>query len=421
MSESFECYEKAVAIIKNQLDEMETKCQLCCIAQSNKEANAYFKKGTRKLAEFFYSKGYLIVDLETGVGSHYQLAKQIYASLPVSWDFNSALLRHKESEFSYEISNLDNLARSSLLNLCEEMKKKGFIDYTISETSLEIKSYLNGENRCYLSGECYEEANRYLIEKTIQEFSKSLPVPLSISVYRNIRLKKADSTNNRVNDMQLDFVVEFSDRFYVFETKAGTKLYIDKWVDRTRLFNGDKDRFISCCLQDFNPKTFEPFLLLPMKNIEEDFRALLEKEFLSKQTEKKLTKDEILFAAMELNPSEKLGLAQQLEQIARKDLEQITCQFQSQTAIATSSSEKKKETLEITPASTTATELSLDDIIARLKKLKCKKEKTLLNSITTLYKPRGGITEENAKKLIKKMIARKVFSINENGNVIWNS
>ena len=110
-----------------------------------------------------------------------------------------------------------------------------------------------------------------------------------------------------------------------------------------------------------------------------------------------MTKDEIFNAAKELHYSEKLDLAQKLIQIARKDLEQITCQLQPHSAVTSTSAEKKNETVEITTASTTATELSLDDIIARLKKLKCKKEKTMLNSIIAKYQFRGGITEENVK------------------------
>lgn len=133
-----------------------------------------------------------------------------------------------------------------------------------------------------------------------------------------------------------------------------------------------------------------------------------------------MTKDEIFNAAKELHYSAKLDLAQKLIQIARKDLEQITCQLQPHSVIASSQAETKNETVEISPANTTVTELSLDDIIARLKKLKCKTEKTMLNSITAMYQFRGGITEENAHKLIEKMMSEKVFSINGNGNVIWN-
>ena len=279
MSESLDNFDNAIGIIKKQLADLESRRMALDIAESNKAANPYFRKGTRKLAEFFYSKGYLIVGLEDGVGKNYPLAKQIYACLSVSWDFISKLLKQKKGKFIYETDSFDDASRNKLDILCRNLKTSGMIDFRIDGTCFDVTVTCSNAQRFYLAGECYEEANRYLIDKTIRAFSSSQSNPISHKVYRNIMLKKASSHNDKVNDMQLDFVVEFADRFYVFETKAGQKLYIDKWVDRTRLFNGEKDRFITCCLQEFNPKTFEPFLLLPMKTLEKDFTELLGREF----------------------------------------------------------------------------------------------------------------------------------------------
>ena len=261
--------------LQNELERLKDRRNSLRIAKEHRDENPYFKKGTRHLAEFFYSKGFLIVDYGKDVGEHYQLGKQIYACLDVSWDFVCRLLSSKEQEFRYEKEDISNDAFVDLRNLCFQMQKKGMLEFRMDDRTFIIMPKLNGEHRNYLSGECYEEANRYLIEKTSRDVSKDI----GFSVGRNVRLKKADSCDSNANDVQLDFVGEFEDRFYIFETKAGMRMAIDKWVDRTRLFADEKNKFITCCLQDFDPKTFEPFILLPMKSLESDFRNLLEQEF----------------------------------------------------------------------------------------------------------------------------------------------
>ena len=63
--------------------------------------------------------------------------------------------------------------------------------------------------------------------------------------FANVKLKKPDSVN--LNDIQLDLIVQLPESFYIFETKIGTVLAIDKWGDRTKLFASEKNRFITCC------------------------------------------------------------------------------------------------------------------------------------------------------------------------------
>ena len=262
--------------LQNELKCLQDRQNSLRIVKEHRDANPYFKKGTRRLAEFFYSKGFLIVDYGKDVSEHYKLGKQIYDCLDVSWDFISGLLQaSKGQEIKYEAGNISNEAFVNFHNLCIQMQKKDMMEFRLDGRTFFITSKLENEHRKYLSGECYEEANRYLIDKTIRDFSKDI----SFSVYRNVRLKKADSCDSNANDVQLDFVVEFEDRFYIFETKAGMRMAIGKWVDRTRLFADEKNKFITCCLQKFDPKTFEPFILLPMKSLESDFRNLLKQEF----------------------------------------------------------------------------------------------------------------------------------------------
>ncbi len=272
--------EATISILKKQIEELEQQNRILEITVANRENNDFFKKGTKKLAEFFYSKGYLIISLDTDVSKHYKLGKLIFNLWPISWDFNTQLIANKNTPFSFDTTALTSPQKNDLRNLCLEMQKRDLIRFTKLKTSIKVEPLMTGENRYYLAGECYEEANRYLIDKTIREFSQKCSEPLSFKVYRNIKLKKADfEETDKQNDMQLDFVVEFSDRFYIFETKAGQKLCIDKWVDRTRLFSDGLNKYITCCLQDFNPQTFDPFLLLPMKTLDIDFMNFLEQEF----------------------------------------------------------------------------------------------------------------------------------------------
>ncbi len=133
-----------------------------------------------------------------------------------------------------------------------------------------------------------------------------------------------------------------------------------------------------------------------------------------------MTKEEILDAIKELHYSEKLAIAQSLILMARKDLEQITSQFQPMPQKVFSQAPLDETKTNDSVPITTKNELTLDDIIERLKKLKCKKEKTMINSIMAMYQFRGGITEENAKKLIQKLLARKTISITDNGSIKWN-
>ena len=71
-------FEAAISILKKQIDDLEQQNHTLETTIANKESNAFFKKGTKKLAEFFCSKGYLIVSLEKDVSKHYKLGKLIY-------------------------------------------------------------------------------------------------------------------------------------------------------------------------------------------------------------------------------------------------------------------------------------------------------------------------------------------------------
>lgn len=134
-----------------------------------------------------------------------------------------------------------------------------------------------------------------------------------------------------------------------------------------------------------------------------------------------MTKDEILQEAKTLHYTEKLAIAQSLIQLSRKELEQLTSQFQPRSA---GQSDQGKEAMHSvrssdSAGSTQADELTFEEIVDRLRKLKCKKDKTMLNSIMAMHQFRGGISNDDANKIVQKMRLRKIINIDEKGNVTW--
>ena len=60
----------------------------------------------------------------------------------------------------------------------------------------------------------------------------------------------------------------------------GEVLAIDKWVDRTRLFAGEKNRFITCCADEtLNPKIFQPFQLFNLEQLKTQLADLLRQDY----------------------------------------------------------------------------------------------------------------------------------------------
>ena len=134
-----------------------------------------------------------------------------------------------------------------------------------------------------------------------------------------------------------------------------------------------------------------------------------------------MTKEEILQEAKALHYTEKLALAQSLIQLSRKELEQLTSQFQPRVEAPCS---QFKETESPAPSSDNSissytSELTFEEIVDKLRKLKCKKDKTIINSIMAMHQFRGGISGGDANKIVQKMRLQKIIDIDEKGKVIW--
>ena len=186
---------------------------------------------------------------------------------------------HGDKEFSYSIAELPVDRKTDLLNICREMQKNEWISFTKnkSKTELLVTSFIPKKDKSFLNGGWAEEANRYLVNKVLTEYSRSHK--LKFKVFWDVRLKQIDSDRSNTNDVQLDLVVQINGIFYIFETKSGA-LGIQKWVERAEIFNKDGNRFITCCMDSsINPKLFQPYRLLSLERLEEQLVELLDQDF----------------------------------------------------------------------------------------------------------------------------------------------
>lgn len=235
---------------------------------------------THRLAEFFKAHGLYIVGLHSGKRSkdNYALAKQMWRSRAVLLPFVKKLSQNKEPSFVYETTSLLVTDITDLKNFCDMLAKHGWISFKLVPDGFEVAPSLRGVQKQFLRGAWAEEINLYLIDKTLKTFTLSRRQ--GYKLFWDLKLKRIESDKDNGHDMQLDLVAEVGDRFYVFETKSGFVLSIDKWVDRTRLFDDKKNRFITCTANEkLNPLIFSPFCLFALPTLEEQFLAMLQADF----------------------------------------------------------------------------------------------------------------------------------------------
>ncbi|MBQ4336175.1 MAG: NERD domain-containing protein [Lentisphaeria bacterium] len=193
--------------------------------------------------------------------------------------FTRALLYSKDESFSAETADLETL--TCLLNFCGCLKDREWIGYEYCKKEKMIKferlDGFKGEAKVFLSGVFGEYGTVNLIERALQQFAKAKN-GFKYKIFHDVKLKKTDS--DKPHDIQLDLVVQLPEGFYIFETKTGQVLAVDKWVDRTRLFASEKNRFITCCADtNLNPKIFKPFLLFNLDQLQEQLTDLLQKDY----------------------------------------------------------------------------------------------------------------------------------------------
>lgn len=272
-------FDDKIALAKLSLEQLEAEQEAIW------KENQYVKDPTtRPLAEYCRSLGYSIVgcQIQEPDSGFYAIAKTILKRREDAVPFLKELYkRHGDKEFSYSIAELPADRKTDLLNICTEMKKNGWISFTKnkSKTELLVTSSIPNKDKSFLNGGWAEEANRYLVNKVLTDYSSKHKIKFKYRVFWDVKLKLLEAENNNLNNMQLDIVSKINDRFYVFETKSGV-LGIDKWVERAEIFNKDGNRFITCCMDSsINPKLFQPYRLLSLERLEEQLVDLLDRDF----------------------------------------------------------------------------------------------------------------------------------------------
>ena len=239
-------------------------------------------RSTKKLFSFFEGKGYHIISLtekQQIPRDRSQLASLLTKKRKVLFPFIQSLLYREDESFSADEFSLEDL--SYLLNTCKNFSNRKWISYEYDKKEKIVKfkrlADFKGEVKHFLSGMFGEYGTAKLIEQTLQDFAKEKN-GFKYKIFHDIKLKKPDS--DKQNDMQLDLVVQLPEGFYIFETKMGEVLAIDKWVDRTRLFASGKNQFITCCAdENLNPKIFQPFCLFNLEQLKTQLTDLLQQDY----------------------------------------------------------------------------------------------------------------------------------------------
>ena len=264
-----------IAKAKASLEQIEAKQQAAW------EENSFAQeKTTKALAEYCRSLGYFIVKCQKNepASKFYNIAKTILRRREDAVPFLKELFKHGDKkEFQYSIAGLPVDRRTDLLNICNQMQANGWLTFAREKSELRVTSSFPKSNRDFLNGGWAEEANRYLVNKVLVQYAGSHK--LKYKVFWGVCLKLIDNDKDNLNDMQLDLVAQINDIFYVFETKSGV-LGIQKWVERAEIFNQNRNRFLTCCMDSSIKATlFQPYLLLCLEKLEEQLADLLDRDF----------------------------------------------------------------------------------------------------------------------------------------------
>lgn len=239
------------------------------------------EKSSRRLAEFFKAHNLHIVRLNQGDRSedHYALGKQIWNSPNrVLIPFVKHLAINKSNPSFYDTSKIPLLRKNDIKNFCDVLTKKGWLTYIQRAEGLDITPSLKGEQKYFIDGGWGEEITLYLIVNTLNDFTKKQH--LKYKLFWNLELKWIYPSTKHATDMQLDLVAQIGERFYVFEVKAGDVLEVIKWVDRTKLFDDEKNRFITCAIDENLKKlAFKHLRLFKFGKLKLQLTSLLQRDF----------------------------------------------------------------------------------------------------------------------------------------------
>lgn len=229
---------------------------------------------TRRLAEYFKVKGLLITSLQETtplLKTRYKIAKMIYGAQNALVPVLKVLYARKVDE--YVLAGLSTDDKTAVCNFLTQLQKIGWLTWIKKGDVVSFKRTIPKEQYVFFNGGWAEEATRYLIEKTLHD----LKIPCS-KTYREV---KVDAIGPEQDVHEFDFIVEFKDRIYIFETKTGS-LGVERWIDHARRFNDwpGLNRFLMCCADSgLNAKLFQPYRLFHLGALQAEFGEYLRAEF----------------------------------------------------------------------------------------------------------------------------------------------
>ena len=162
---------------------------------------------------------------------------------------------------------------TAVCNFLTQLQKIGWLTWSKKGEVVSFKRTIPNEQYVFFNGGWAEEATRYLIEKTLHD----LKIPSS-KTYREV---KVDAIGPEQDVHEFDFIVEFKDRIYIFETKTGS-LGVERWIDHARRFNDRPglNRFLMCSADSgLNAKLFQPYRLFHLGALQAEFGEYLKTEF----------------------------------------------------------------------------------------------------------------------------------------------
>lgn len=256
-----------------------------CVKKLIAENKFFFDRKYRRLAEYFKLHGLLITSIpEVSQVSKdkFKLAKHIWSRYKIDYEkvfkpFLRFIYERKENTFS--VDGLDGTQKAALCNACTQLKKMKWLDWDMDKKKTQIRvkeRSIPKAEYSYFNGGWAEDAMRYLIEKTLHEIG----IPAK-GFYRNVKLD-AFAPQRGQDVHEFDFIVEFADRFYIFETKTGRSLGVERWIDHARRFNDREgpNRFLMCSgIEKIDERIFWPYKLFHFASMEDELKEFFKKEF----------------------------------------------------------------------------------------------------------------------------------------------
>ena len=239
----------------------------------------YLASKTKRLASYLANLGYRILGCEfkeTKV-THVGIAKLLFNNRTRAIPLVKMLALMKEDTYTLSFEGMAGVEKNGLIQLCGAFEKCGWVSCEKTKNELKIIRLNKKGAVPFWNGAWAELVNKWIVEKTLEDYARQQR--LRFDVFTDVKLAKIEQ-EKRQADMQLDVVAMLQDRVYVFETKTGKMLGLDKWVDRARMFCSDmRSRFITCCADDNVPcNLFKPFDMVPLSSLDKWLWMCLEKD-----------------------------------------------------------------------------------------------------------------------------------------------